>query len=83
VPVAVNCWVRPAATDGAAGVTAIEVREGDGAGGGVLEPELPPHADIMDRTVRADRQERKRRIRAGAGVDTGFPQSELAADLKK
>jgi hypothetical protein len=28
VPVAVNCCVRPAATDGVAGVTAIDTRDG-------------------------------------------------------
>ena len=43
---AVNCWVKPAATEGEAGVTEMEVRLG-GATVSVVEPLINPDLAVM------------------------------------
>jgi hypothetical protein len=52
VPVAINCWPAPAATEGAPGVTAIDCK----VAGAVLDDELPPpHPTITRAHTTANR----------------------------
>ena len=48
VPVAVNCWVKPATSDGAAGVTAIETRVGAVTVSAAVPETEPTVAVIVD-----------------------------------